>query len=145
MKTGASCHSTVRLPRLGRGRWLAFSAGLCAALGAHASDNAKSFIKRIPLIKAYEAEHPIPKIVVRHKPPSLQLLKQELATQEQMLANEQAGLAQAQAQLAFWQTQPEEVAAINVPLAQNAVTSAENTLAAVERQVAYLLQQTGGS
>jgi hypothetical protein len=30
-------------------------------------------------------------------------------------------------------------------LAQNAVTSAENTLAAVERQVAYLLQQTGGS
>ena len=118
---------------------------LLAIASAHASDNSKSTLEVFELL-ASAGSHPTsqtapPPIIVRPKPPSLQLLKQELAADRQMLAEQQTGLTLAQAQLAFWQTQPAEVAQINVPQWTEAVAADQHLVAAAQGQIARLLAQ----
>jgi hypothetical protein len=69
------------------------------------------------------------------------LLKQQLASQQQILAEQEAGLAAAEDQLDFWQKQPAEVAAINVPRYINAVAADQHLVATVQTQINQLLKQ----
>ena len=99
---------------------------------------------------ASAGSHPIsatppPPINVSVKPPSLQLLKQQLAEERQELAEQQTGLTMAQAQLAFWQTQPAKVAQINVPQWTEAVATDQHLVATVQAQIARLVAQIAGA
>jgi hypothetical protein len=130
---------TGALPRL----WGLLS--LLAVAAAHASDNSKSTLEVFELL-ASAGSHPIsatppPPINVSVKPPSLQLLKQQLAEERQELAEQQTGLTMAQAQLAFWQTQPAKVAQINVPQWTEAVATDQHLVATVQAQIARLVAQ----
>jgi hypothetical protein len=112
---------------------------------AVASDNSNSTLEVLELL-ALAGSRPIsnvapPPIVIIPKPPSLQVLRQQLATDQQALAEQQSGLTMAQGQLAFWQTQPPEVAQINVPQWMEAVASDQHTVATFEAQIAQLLAQ----
>jgi hypothetical protein len=82
-----------------------------------------------------------PPIVIRPKPPSLESLGLQLVQQQQILAAQQAGLASAQAELAYWMSEDNEVGQLNTLQWTNAVNSAENTIAAVQRQISALLAQ----
>ncbi len=69
------------------------------------------------------------------------MLKQQLASQQQILAEQEAGLAGAEDQLGFWLRQPAEVAAINVPQYTNAVAADKRLVATVQTQINQLLAQ----
>jgi hypothetical protein len=132
------------LPRLSCLVWL------LAVTAAHASDNSKSTLEVFKLL-AQSGSRPIsntppPPINIRQKPPSLQLLKQQLATQRQVLADQQAGLTMAQSQLAFWQEQDAENPELsqgdtNVPQWTQAVAADQHLVATVQGQVTHLLAQ----
>jgi hypothetical protein len=112
---------------------------------AYASDNSKSSLEVFKLLAAARS-HPIsdtppPPIDITPKPPTLQTLMQNLASAQLILGEQVAGLASSQQQLAFWQTQPAEVAAINIPNWSEAVSSEQHTVASLQAQVARLEAQ----
>jgi hypothetical protein len=124
---------------------LGLLAVLLAISGAYASDNSNSSLEVFKLL-ANAGSRPIsdtppPPINLTRRPPTLQTLIQNLASAQQILAEQVAGLAASQEQLAFWQTQPAEVAAINVPNWTRAVTSEQRTVAMLEARVAGLEAQ----
>jgi hypothetical protein len=112
---------------------------------AYASDNSKSSLEVFALL-ALAGSHPIsdtppPPIVITPRPPTLQTLVQNLASTQLILSEQVAGLASSQEQLAFWQTQPAEVAAINVPYWTQLVSGEERTVTLLQEQVARLQAQ----
>jgi hypothetical protein len=123
---------------------------VCLLAVAHASDNSKSTLEVFALL-AQSGSAPIsytppPPINIRPKPPSLQVLKQQLAADQQVLADQQAGLTMAQSQLAFWQAQDAENPELsqgdtNVPIWTQAVASDQHLLATVQAQIAQLHAQ----
>jgi hypothetical protein len=129
--------------------WKRVSLGAVAVLlafpSAYASDNSKSSLEVFKLLAA-AGSHPIsdtppPPIDITPKPPTLQTLTQNLASAQQILGEQVAGLASSEQQLAFWQTQPAEVAAINVPYWSQLVSSEQRTIASLEAQVTRLQAQ----
>jgi hypothetical protein len=140
---------TRRLPRFLVWVWLGWVC-LLAVAAAHASDNSKSTLEVFALL-AQSGSAPIsytppPPINIRPKPPSLQVLKQQLAADQQVLADQQAGLTMAQSQLAFWQAQDAENPELsqgdtNVPIWTQAVASDQHLLATVQAQIAQLHAQ----
>jgi hypothetical protein len=140
------------------------------ALGrAGASDNSKSTLEVFELL-ALAGSSPVthvapPPIVARPKPPSLEVLQQQLATDEQTLADQQAGLTSAQSMLAFFGGQAtelskasqdpqvpadqqaedaeeaQELTQLNVPQWMAAVASDEQLVARIEAQIATLQLQ----
>jgi hypothetical protein len=125
------------------------SSGVLAVLlafsSAYASDNSKSSLEVFQLLAA-AGSHPIsdtppPPIDITPKPPTLQTLMQNLASAQQILGEQVNGLASSQQQLAFWQAQPAEVAAINVPYWSQLVSAEERTIASLEARVTRLQAQ----
>jgi hypothetical protein len=118
---------------------------LFAFPGAYASDNSKSSLEVFQLLAAAGSrpisDTPPPPIDITPKPPTLQRLIQNLASAQQILGEQAAGLASAQQQLAFWQTQPAEVAAINVPYWSQLVSSEQRTIASLQAQITRLQAQ----
>ena len=118
---------------------------LLAFAGAYASDNSKSSLEVFQLLAAAGSrpisDTPPPPIDITPKPPSLQTLIQNLASAQQILGEQAAGLTSAQQQLAFWQTQPAEVAAINVPYWSQLVSSEQRTIASLQAQITRLQAQ----
>jgi hypothetical protein len=118
---------------------------LLAYPGAYASDNSKSSLEVFQLLAAARSrpisDTPPPPIDITPKPPTLQTLIQNLASAQQILGEQVAGLASSQQQLAFWQTQPAEVAAINVPYWSQLVSSEQRTIASLQAQVSRLQAQ----
>jgi hypothetical protein len=118
---------------------------LLAFPGAYASDNSNSSLEVFKLLAAAGSRpisnSPPPPIDITPRPPTLQTLIQNLASAQQILGEQVAGLASSQEQLAFWQTQPAEVAAINVPYWSQLVGSEQRTIASLEAQVARLEAQ----
>jgi hypothetical protein len=112
---------------------------------SYASDNSKSSLEIFQLLAAVGSRPishtPPPPIDITPKPPSLQTLLQNLGSAQQILSEQVAALASSQQQLAFWQTQPAEVAAINVPNWLQAVSSEQHTIASLEAQIAMLQAQ----
>jgi hypothetical protein len=112
---------------------------------SYASDNSKSSLEVFKLLAA-AGSRPIsdtqpPPIDITPKPPVLQTLIQNLASAQQILGEQVAGLASSRQQLAFWETQPAEVAAINVPYWSQLVSSEQRTIASLEAQVTRLQAQ----
>jgi len=125
------------------------SSGVLAVLlafsSAYASDNSKSSLEVFQLLAA-AGSHPIsdtppPPIDITPKPPTLQTLMQNLASAQQILGEQVNGLVSSQQQLAFWQAQPAEVAAINVPYWSQLVSAEERTIASLEARVTRLQAQ----
>jgi hypothetical protein len=118
---------------------------LLAFPGAYASDNSKSSLEVFQLLAAAGSrpisDTPPPPIDITPKPPTLQTLIQNLASAQQILGEQVAGLASAQQQLAFWQSQPAEVAAINVPYWSQLVSSEQRTIASLQAQITKLQAQ----
>jgi hypothetical protein len=118
---------------------------LLAYPNAYASDNSKSSLEVFKLLAAAGSrpisDTPPPPIDITPKPPTLQTLMQNLASAQQILGEQVSGLASSQQQLAFWQTQPAEVAAINVPYWSQLVSTEQRTIASLEAQVARLQAQ----
>ena len=115
---------------------------LLACVPVHASDNSKSTLEVFELLTDKPiGDNPPPPIIVKSKPPSLQLLKQELATQRQTIAEQQSGLIMAQRELAFWQSQNGEVPQMNVQQWTQAVASDQHLVATVEARINQLLAQ----
>jgi hypothetical protein len=116
-----------------------------ASPSAYASDNSKSSLEVFKLLAAAGSrpisDTPPPPIDITPKPPTLQTLMQNLASAQQILGEQVSGLASSQQQLAFWQTQPAEVAAINVPYWSQLVSTEQRTIASLEAQVARLQAQ----
>ena len=77
-----------RLRRLRGLTWLGLTCFVAIA-GAHASDNSKSSLEVFKLLAKAGSKpignSPPPPIVIRTKPPTLQSLKTQLATEEQLL------------------------------------------------------------
>ncbi len=141
---------------------------LLAIAAAHASDNSKSTLETSGLL-AQDGGSPIIDIpspaVIKPKPPSLQALDQQLATDELALDNQQTGLTQAQAMLAFWEAQPaaaaaaaaaaggdqnaqaaasaqaQQLTAINVPNWMSAVNADQKLVVTLQAQIAQLEAQ----
>ena len=142
--------SAIKRSRTRRLSHLSCLVWLLAIVAAHASDNSKSTLEVFALL-AGSGSRPIsntppPPINIRPKPPSLQVLKQQLAADQQLLADQAAGLTQAQSMLAFWQQQDAENPVLsqgdtNVPLWTQAVASDEHTVATVQQQIAQLEAQ----
>jgi hypothetical protein len=132
-------------------RWLLLLLGVwLLAIAANASDNSKSTLD-IFAVLAKHGSHPIsytppPPINIKPKPPSLQVLEQNLASDEQILAEQQGGLTQAQSMLAFWQQQDADNPVLsqgdtNVPLWTQAVAADQGTVSTVEAHIAQLKAQ----
>ncbi len=123
---------------------------LLAIVAAHASDNSKSTLEVFALL-AQSGSRPIshtppPPINIRPKPPSLQVLKQNLASDEQILAEQLSALTQAQSMLAFWQQQDADNPVLsqgdtNVPIWTQAVASDQGLVSTVEAHIAQLQAQ----
>ena len=135
---------------VGRGRSMALHALSMWALlvpisAVRASDNSVSTLEVFALLAKYTSkpigEAPPPPIVIKPKPPSLAVLRQQLASDEQTVAEWQTALTSAQSMLAFWKTQPPGVAQINVPQWTQAVATDEQVLASVQAQITQLLAQ----
>ena len=124
---------------------LLLSALLLVSASAYASDNSKSSLEVFELLAAAGSRPishtPPPPIDITPRPPALQTLMQNLASAQQILSEQMAALASSEQQLAFWQTQPAEVAAINVPNWTQAVSSEQRTIASLQAQVASLQAQ----
>jgi hypothetical protein len=115
---------------------------------AVASDNSNSSLDVFALLEkagsAPISDTPPPPINIRTKPPSLQTLQAQLASNQQLLLNEAQSLYQAQLQLSFWLAQPPDPSGLedpNVPQWQQAVNSTQNTLNAVQAQINSLTAQ----
>jgi hypothetical protein len=115
---------------------------------ALASDNSNSSLEVFALLEkagsAPISDTPPPPINIRPKPPSLQTLQAQLASQQQLLLNEQQSLYQAHLQLDFWLAQPADPSGLedpNVPQWQQAVNSSQNTVNAVQAQINSLTAQ----
>ena len=115
---------------------------------AVASDNSNSSLDVFALLEkagsAPISDTPPPPINIRTKPPSLQTLQAQLASNQQLLLNEAQSLYQAQLQLSFWLAQPPDPSGLedpNVPQWQQAVMSAQNTLNAVQARINQLTAQ----
>jgi len=118
---------------------------LLAFPSAYASDNSTSSLEVFQLL-ADAGSHPIsdtppPPIDITPKPPTLQTLIQNLASAQRILGEQVTGLASAQQQLTFWQTQPADVAAINVPYWSQLVSNEQRTIASLQAQVTRLQAQ----
>jgi len=137
------------------------------ALGrAVASDNSNSTLQVFDLL-AQAGSSPLtnvapPPIVIMPKPPSLQVLEQQLATDEQTLAEQQSGLTSAQSMLAFFEGQASALAQVaqdqgapaaertqdaeevqelnqmNIPQWQQAVASDQKLVATIQAQITTL-------
>ncbi len=98
--------------------WLAGAMSLVPLGRALASDNSYSKLEVIQLLTGEGGSRHIsttpPPVVPPPQPPSLQVLQQELATQEQTLASQQAGLTSAQSMLTFFQNQASQHSAAAV-------------------------------
>jgi hypothetical protein len=135
---------------------------------AHASDNSYSSLEALQLMAKAGDRHisdTPPPPVPAPKPPSLQVLEQELATQEQTLSQQQAGLTSAQNMLSFFENQASQLAlqavapgtppdqqtqdaqdaqqlqATDIPEWTQAVASDEKLLAQVQLQITRLQAQ----
>jgi hypothetical protein len=115
---------------------------------ALASDNSKSSLEVFALLEKAGSkpisDTPPPPINIRSKPPSLQTLQAQLASEQQLMLNEAQSLSQAQLQLSFWLAQPPDPSGLedpNVPQWQQAVMSAQNTLNAVQARINQLTAQ----
>jgi hypothetical protein len=138
----------MRAVRTSGPRTLACFVSLLTIAPAIASDNSNSSLEVIALLEqagsAPISDTPPPPINIRTKPPSLQLLQAQLASDQQLILNEQQSLHQAQLQLSFWLAQPPDPSGLedpNVPQWQQAVNSTQNTLNAVQAQINSLTAQ----
>jgi hypothetical protein len=130
--------------QLARSLMLSLQLGLISLLAiapAHASDNSNSTLLLFELLAAAGSQ-PIdavpPPIIIKPKPPSLQVLQQQVFADLHTDEEQQAALNADAGELQFWQTEDPEVAQINVPLWTQAVTSDKHTIATVEAQIAQL-------
>ena len=122
---------------------------LLAIAPTSASDNSKSSLEVIELLElngsAPISYTPPPPINIRPKPPSLQVLQEQLASQQQLLMEEEQSLHNDQLQLQFWNAQPkfdpEGLESSNVANWQQAVESEQNLLNAVQAQINSLTAQ----
>jgi hypothetical protein len=115
---------------------------------ALASDNSNSSLEVFALLEKAGSkpisDTPPPPINIRSKPPSLQTLQAQLASEQQLMLNEAQSLSQAQLQLSFWLAQTPDPSGLedpNVPQWQQAVMSAQNTLNAVQARINQLTAQ----
>ncbi len=122
---------------------------LLAIAPSLASDNSNSTLEVIALLEANGSapisHTPPPPIRIRPKPPSLQVLQEELASQQSLLNQEQKALDQAQLELQYWDGQPhfdpDGLEGTNITNWQAAVETDQNTLNAVQAQVNSLTAQ----
>lgn len=130
-------------------RWtLACFVSVVTIAPAIASDNSNSSLEVFALLEQAGStpisDTPPPPINIRTKPPSLQVLQAQLASDEALLLNEQQALYQANLQLSFWLAQPPDPSGLtdpNVPQWRQNVASTQNTLNTVQAQINRLTAQ----
>jgi hypothetical protein len=113
-----------------------------------ASDNSNSSLDVFALLEkagsAPISDTPPPPINIRTKPPSLQMLQAQLASDQELVYEQEQSLYQAQLQLNFWLAQPKDPSGLedpNVPQWQEAVESTQNLLNTVQAQINGLTAQ----
>jgi hypothetical protein len=112
---------------------------------AIASDNSESSLEVFDLLDSDPiSDSPPPPIILRTKPPSLQMLQAQLASDQELVYNQQLSLDQAVQQLNFWLAQPKDPSGLedpNVPQWQQAVASTQNLVDTVQAQINSLTAQ----
>jgi len=131
--------------RVSRRITLACFVSVLAIAPVIASDNSESSLEVFDLLDSIPiSDSPPPPIIIRTKPPSLQMLLAQLASDQELVYNQQLSLDQAVQQLNFWLAQPKDPSGLedpNVPQWQQAVASTQNLVDTVQAQINRLTAQ----
>jgi hypothetical protein len=135
----------MRAVRPSRRSTLACLVSVLIITPAIASDNSNSSLEVFDLLDSTPiSDTPPPPIIIRTKPPSLEMLQAQLASDQELVYEQEQSLYQAQLQLNFWLAQPPDPSGLedpNVSQWQEAVESNQNLLNTVQAQIDSLTAQ----